>query len=503
MRPVVRTAFFGLALAAAAPVILAAWSTPDAARVETRLQLADLLYGDQRYWEAMTGYDRAKEGARADQMVRASTGLLRSLLHVAEFTRAQQEAEFLRGLGPTEPDDQALYGDALWAFGLFPEAEREFERILAATPDTPAARHGYGRGLAAQGRLDDARVEVQAAIAGDDRAEFFHTLGTIHRRLGEYGVAADAFDQYIARLSLERQTEKIEWARSEVRFLRSFGDRVPIDIVADGADAVHTIPFRLERDKVIVRARVNGSDPLDLVVDTGAEQMVLSQRTAQMVGLRSITNTLSAGVGRVGMRGLELGRVDTLEVGTLQVENVPSLIKNPPLTGLPETRSENSFSPLALGLSTVMDYENRQMIVARRLPPESGEIEMPMRFQRLAMVRGVVNGEHQKSFIVDTGGEVISISLSTAAIIETRPVRHIPLRVFGTSGWDEDAFLLPGVNLGFDRIQYDNFSVVVLNLHRPSALLGFNVGGIIGHRFLSNYRVVLDLSNNVLRLSES
>ena len=231
--------------------------------------------------------------------------------------------------------------------------------------------------------------------------------------------------------------------------------------------------------------------------------MVLSQRTAQMVGLRPITNTLSAGVGRVGMRGLELGRVDTLEVGTLQVENIPSLIKNPPLTGLPETRSENSFSPLALGLSTVMDYANGQMIVARRLPPESGDIELPMRFQRLAMVRGVVNGEHQKSFIVDTGGEVISISLSTAAVIETRPVRHIPLRVFGTSGWDEDAFLLPGVDLGFDRIQYDNFSVVVLNLHRPSALLGFNVGGIIGHRFLSNYRVVLDLSNNVLRLSET
>ena len=75
--------------------------------------------------------------------------------------------------------------------------------------------------------------------------------------------------------------------------------------------------------------------------------------------------------------------------------------------------------------------------------------------------------------------------------------------VFGTSGWDEDAFLLPGVNLGFDRIRYDNFSVVVLNLHRPSALLGFNVGGIIGHRFLSNYRVTLDLPNNVLRLSET
>ena len=503
MRAVARTAFLGLALAASAPLILAGWSTPDSARVETRLQLADLLYGDQRYWEAMAGYDRAKEGARDDQLLRASTGLLRSLLHVAEFTRAHQEAEFLNDLGLTDPNDRALYADSLWSAGLFQEAEQEYEQILAVAPDTPAARHGYGRGLAAQGRFDEALIEAEAAIAGEDRAEYFHTLGSIHGRHGDYDLAADAFDEYIARLPIDRQPEKIEWARSEVRFLRSFGNRTPIEIVGDGADAVHTIPFRLERDKVIIRARVNGSEPLDLVVDTGAEQMVLSQRTAQEVGLRAITNTLSAGVGRVGMRGLELGRLDTFEVGTFRVENIPALIKNPPLTGLPESRSENSFSPLALGLSTVIDYENQQIVIARQLPPEPADIELPMRFERLAIVRGVINGQHQKSFIVDTGGEVISISLSTAAVLGMRPVRHIPLRVFGMSGWDDQAFLLPGVNLGFDRIRYDNFAVVVLNLHRPSALLGFNIGGIVGHRFLSNYRVVLDLSNNLLRLSET
>ena len=503
MRAGARTTLLGLALATAVPLLLTATSTPDEARVETRLQLADLLYDDHRYWESMVGYDRAKEGARSDQLVRASSGLLRSLLHVAEFSRAQTEAELLNSLAPTDPTARSLYADALWALGLFPEAEQVYEEIIATTPDTPAARHGYGRGVAAQGRLEEARVEVEAAIAGDDRAEFFHTLGTIHRRERRYDAAADAFDEYIARLSLDRQAEKIEWARAEVRFLRSFGNRQPLAIAAEAVDTIHTIPFRLERDKVIVRASINGSDPLDLVVDTGAEQMVLSQETAQRVELRPITNTLSAGVGRVGMRGLELGRIDTFELGTFRIEHIPALIKNPPLTGLPATRSENSFSPLALGLSTVIDYENHQMTVARELPPQTADIEMPMRFQRLAMVRGVVNGKHEKSFIVDTGGEVISISLSVANLLDMVPVRHIPLRVFGMSGWDDQAFLLPGVNLGFDRIQYDNFSVVVLNLHRPSALLGFSVGGIIGHRFLSNYRVVLDLSNNLLLLSET
>ena len=66
-----------------------------------------------------------------------------------------------------------------------------------------------------------------------------------------------------------------------------------------------------------------------------------------------------------------------------------------------------------------------------------------------------------------------------------------------------EAFLLPGVNLAFDPgIQYRNFSVIVLNLDTPSALLGFQVGGIVGHRFLSNYRVSIDLERSMLRLKK-
>ena len=504
MRVGYRRAFLALACCVAAPIIIiGAESTTDSARSEVRLQLADLLYGDQRYWEALSAYENAKQGARHDQLLRASGGLLKSLLHIAEFTRAQQEAEFLYSLDPVDSEYRALYADALWAFGLFTEAEQMYDDVLDRDPGNASARHGLGRSLAARGRLDEAVVELQAALAGEPRGEFFHTLGSVYRRLQRYDLAADAFESYVEDLVGTRMDQKIEWARSEIRFLRSFGERVPVHVSPERLDVVHTVPFRLERDKVIVRGRVNGGGELDLVVDTGAEQMVLSQATAQRVGVRPITNTLSAGVGRVGMRGLELGRADTLEVGTLFVENVPALIKNPPLTGLPQTRSENSFSPLALGMSTIVDYENQRLVMARELPSAPpADVELPMRFHRLALVRGVINGSVQKSFIVDTGGEVISISLSTANALGMVPVRHIPLRVFGTSGWDDDAFLLPGVNLGFDRIRFDNFSVVVLNLHRPSALLGFHIGGIIGHTFLGDYHVAMDLNDSVLRLTE-
>jgi len=75
--------------------------------------------------------------------------------------------------------------------------------------------------------------------------------------------------------------------------------------------------------------------------------------------------------------------------------------------------------------------------------------------------------------------------------------------VYGTSGWDDDAFLMPGVDLAFDRIHYQNFPVVVLNLDAPSALLGFQLGGIVGHKFLSNSRVGIDLEHSVLRLKKT
>ena len=128
---------------------------------------------------------------------------------------------------------------------------------------------------------------------------------------------------------------------------------------------------------------------------------------------------------------------------------------------------------------------------------------LPMRLHRLAMVRGLLNAEHNRYFVVDTGGEVISISHETAETLNPNPTgRRIQLRVFGTSGWDRDAFLMQGVNLRFQDIEYDNYSVVVLNLRAPSVLLGFQVGGIVGHRFLSPYRVALDLSRAEMRLTK-
>src|SRR6476620_1737240 len=138
--------------------------------------------------------------------------------------------------------------------------------------------------------------------------------------------------------------------------------------------------------------------------------------------------------------------------------------------------------------------------MGRALPETTYATTLPLTVFRLATVRGMVNGQ-PATFVVDTGGEVISISQATAGqMTDANAYRRIPLKVYGTSGWDKDAFLMPNVDLEFSSIRFSKIPVVLLNLRAPSALLGYELGGIVGHKFLSKYRVSIDLDRSIVGL---
>ena len=463
-----------------------------------QVQLGDLLVADGRYAEAADAYRRAlgtSEGARA------GIGLVLTHLRLGQFDAAHSTAAELRARHPGSAGVAAAQGDALWANGLFEDADAAYEAALSGDPSLARARHGRARGLAARSRLADALAEAQEALRLDARdAEIHYTVASIYARAHRFDEAAAALRSYVTLLPNIQTSERAAWARAEIRFLDAFRGRRPVDIAPAEPERTWRVPIRIDGDKVLVRAKVNGGRAHDFILDTGAEQTVISRDVARSRGVVPITYVQTAGVGDVGLRGLQVGRLDTLEVGELKVRDVPCLIKNPPLGGLP-SREPESFSPLALGLSMRLDYARRELIVARRLEPARYQAELPLRMHRLAMVLGTVNGTHRAPFVVDTGGEVISISQSTAGHIQPAAAfRRIPLKVYGSSGWDRDAFLMPNVDLEFNSIRVPRTPVVVLNLSAPSVLLGFNVGGIVGHRFLSKYRVSIDLDRSVVGL---
>jgi len=469
---------------------------------EVQLQLASLLFEETRFTEALEAYRKAVDTPERDVSLRARIGLVRTALRIGRFQEAQRESTSLKALAPRNPEALSAYADALWSAGLFDEAEEAWRDALAIAPESSRGRHGLARALASRSKLEEALNEAQAALKTSPRdGELHHTVGAIFERMARYEQAAAAYNNSLNLLPNKDRSDKAAWSRSQVRFLKSFGEKQPIAIDEEAADRLHTLDFKLVDDKVIIKTRVNGGRWQDFVVDTGSEQTTISRQTASSVGVRPVTYTLSAGVGEVGLRGLQLGRLDMLEIGTLKLENVPVLIKAPALRGIPK-RETDSLSPLALGLSMTIDYGARKLTIGRHLPDETAGFRLSMRHHRLAMVRGLINEKYPTYFVIDTGGEVISISTSTAEALDTRPQRKIALKVYGTSGWDRDAFLLPGLSLKFNDIAYRNFAVVVLNLRAPSVLLGFEVGGIVGYKFLSPYRVSLDLERSELRMSK-
>ena len=500
MSRTIRRALTAAAIVAACTLVTRA-DIPNA-DAELQLQLAQLLFDETRYPEALRAFDRATQSGDQALRIRARKGKVRAALRVAEFATARQEAERLQTDGTPDAESLTLFGDALWSAGLFDEADAIYGRALALEPASSRARYGYARSLATRSRLSEALDQALTASAAAPRdGEIHAAIGDIYERLNRYDEAANAYTNYINLLPNKDRSEKAAWSRAQVRFLEAFAGMTPVEIGEEDNRVLHTVPFKLVRDKIVVQGRVNGGRPMDFVLDTGSEETVISRETAQRAGVRPITYTLSAGVGEVGLRGLQLARLDSLDIGTLQVRNLPVLIKNPALRGIPKREGE-SFSPLSLGMSMRIDYQNRLLTIGRTLPEGKADFSLPMRVHRLAMVRGVVNSKHPAYFVVDTGGEVISISADTAGTLGKSQYRRIPLRVYGTSGWDRDAFLLPGVNLDFDRIEYRNFPLVVLNLRAPSVLLGFQVGGIVGHKFLGSYRVSMDLERSELRLEE-
>ncbi len=467
---------------------------------DIQLQLGKLLFEQGQYQESLDAYRQAVNTEDSATSREARAGVVQSALRVAQFSLARREAESLLSIAPSSPAALALYGDALWSTGLFEAAEEQYRSALSLQPELARGRHGLARSMLARTKLDEAMNEAQAALRLAPRdLEIHHTVGAIYERMHRFEEAASSYNNYVNLLPNKDRSEKAEWARAEIRFLRSFGSRLPFDTDPSASQQLYTVDFRLVNEKVVVRAKVNDSSPQDFVVDTGAESTVLTRTTIQKLGIVPITYTLSAGVGDIGLRGLQLARIDSLEIGSLKLHNVPVLVKNPPLRDIPQRETE-SLSPLALGFSMTIDYKTHKLTFGKHLPPEQADFELPLRLYRLATVRGVVSDKHPVTFVVDTGGEVISISQAIASALPRTELRKVPLRVWGTSGWEKDAFLLPGIDLAFDAIKYKNFSVVVLNLDAPSMLLGFQLGGIVGTQFLKNYRVGIDLDRSVLRL---
>ena len=467
------------------------------------LKAGDAHLAHRRYNEAVVAYRRAQETNDVELRVQAGVGATRSLLRAGRFSEAAGIAAEMVTRDPDNAGAIASQADVLWSSGLFPEAEEQYAAALERDPALPAALHGVGRSLAAKSQLTEAEAQVVSAAAGEPTDPLkWMTLGTIYERQWRYRDAVAAYRKSLALLPSRGWDDAARRTRERTDFLASFGAN-STRVIA-GADDVHEVPIRIKNGRVLVQGKLSGWRTTDFELDTGADAMVLTPLVARGVGIRPTNTVQTAGVGSIfgGVRTVQIARLDRFEIGGLKVERVPTVVKAPSL-GAGVGLETEGFSPLALGYSMRLDYHRNIMTIARVLPEKEYQIRLPLRVQRLALVRGMVNGTTPASFVLDTGGDATALSrrlVDTLKVDST--LRKVPVRVWGTSGWDRSAYLLPYTNVELAQGHgLKNSSVPVLDLMPMSAILGVNLGGIIGHDLLSQYEISIDLVRHELGLN--
>ena len=148
-------------------------TSPSSQAAEIQLQLGDVFFSEGRYLDALDAYRNALKVAPPDA-VRAAA---RRRHHVGAARRGVRTARVRKpkrciAADPNNPQSLTLYADALWASGLFEEAETRYQRRARRVARSGArpSRHGQGARRAQPARRGDERsADGAAAVAARSR----------------------------------------------------------------------------------------------------------------------------------------------------------------------------------------------------------------------------------------------------------------------------------------------------------------------------------------------
>ena len=147
-------------------------------------------------------------------------------------------------------------------------------------------------------------------------------------------------------------SDKAAWSRSQVRFLRSFGERQPMAIDEAIASQLHTVDFRVVDDKVLVKARVNGGR-LRISCSTARSRRPSPARPPPVPACgRSPTPSAPASARSACAACSSLGRHRRTRVRHPQDPQRADADQGAAMRRGAEKETE-SFSPMAFGLSMI------------------------------------------------------------------------------------------------------------------------------------------------------
>jgi tetratricopeptide (TPR) repeat protein len=457
--------------------------------------------------------------------VEARLGLSFALLKQRSLQAAYDNAARVIMLDPLSARGHALLGAAILAAGEFRLSIEEFRTALALNEKEPLAVAGLAMVDFYENRLPLALPGLRRAVSLDpEEPDFVFNLGQAAARSERYKEAADAYEAFL-RIAPKTDVDRRARILGLIDFLRYLGRQGSL-YIPSGENRT-SIPFEATDNRPIMQVRVNGQkDPLRFVLDTGSGMSVISDLTAKRLGIKAVARGgLARAVGGGGKFEIVYGYMNSIEVGSVKVENVPVYIRkffdnNIPVDGY-------------LGLSVVskfltsIDYGTRRMSLVRQnqtefvepwttvrrsegiqalapVSPNDSVVEVPLRTTSSGFLSGEVGldgFDKTVNFIIDTAASITVVSEKLSQeeqLLELlQPSR---MRVFGAAGVTEDVKLLqlPRLSLGLTKLEKIN--AAVLDMEPVNETAGFTQSGILGGNFLRHFRIYFDFARGAMRL---
>jgi predicted aspartyl protease len=410
---------------------------------------------------------------------------------VADFLLSDEieKAEALLDKQPETAEALAFRGEIQFRRGDFSKADSLYRQAIRLNDKTAYAHFGLGKLALAKLNAKEAISQFKRAIEIAPKEALFHWYATDAYGIDKnYNAQKAEVDEYLKFAT--NDPDRIAEAKATSEMI----DKLGKDIGAITApEAPAPIPFQKAFNLIFTQITIDGKGPYRFAIDTGATQVVVSEKLANDLGLKAITNTVMHGVGGGGKVDSKLYRVGELRLGDIKVTNLPVGTFNDPLV--------TQLADGILGTATLSDfvitvnYEENRLELSKKVPTVPAERLDAWYFSNLLLIPLEINGKFHGNFVVDTGAVTTVLSHAMAAklgVTENTPGAKVDVGVSGVGGVDGSVLRVPDVTLKTGQNTEVFPQVVSIDLKDISKMIGTEISGVVGFDFLQGYRVILN-----------
>jgi predicted aspartyl protease/thioredoxin-like negative regulator of GroEL len=478
-------------------------------RAERALRSGDFEQAEKIYREVLAKDDHDNE---------ARLGLSRALLKQRRLQDSFDHAARVIAVDPLSSRAHALLGSAILASGDFRLSVEEFRTALSLNENEALAVAGLAMIDYYENRMLPCVVGLRKAASIDpNEPDYLFNLGQAAARSERYKEAADAYERFLV-IAPRTDADRRARIRGLIDFLRYLGQQGSLYNLEAGSRTV--VSFETPDYRPIVKVRINGQKQyLRFVLDTGSGMSVLSEETAERLGIKPVARGgMARAVGGGGRFEIVYGYLRSIEIGEVRVTNVPVYIRH----FFDEKNPVDGYLGIAAisRLMAAVDYGTNNLTLSRdpaetaasavdakpvstEVPQTRPGINIPIRTTASGFLSGevIIDGlDKPLNFIIDTGATVSVLSEKTAALEEVqRFIKKGTMRVFGAAGVAEDVKVASIPRLAIGSYSREKLDAAVLDLDPVNETAGFLQSGILGGNFLRHYRVIFYFEQGIVR----